>query len=282
MVGGGEGRGAERVEGMVMRTRTLAIVLGVACCTWAWGFRVELEPPGEREFILDHGQLIAAEDEERIRGLCDKLLSETAIPLVVVTINSMAEHGAPGTRIETFANILFDQWGIGYEQIGGHSWNRGILLLVSRNDRKARIELGADWAHDFDTISGRIMNGHIIPRFKKGEYSGGIVAGVEGLEKMARGIKVPSGMLTFGNGEPLEWWHYAIVLGGIGLVIFTVISLIRRGAGGWAWVFWGVLFAVIGAILFQMLRSGARGGGGFGGGSFGGGFSGGGGATGSW
>jgi len=262
--------------------RPVAILLALACGAPAWAFRIALAPPGERAFVLAHGQLITAEDEEQIRAQCDKLLSETAIPLLVVTINSMAEHGAPGTRIETFANILFDQWGIGYEKIQGQSWNRGILLLVSRNDRKARIELGADWAHDFDTICERIMNGHIIPRFKKGEYSGGIVAGVEGLEKMARGVKVPAGMLSFGNGRPVEWWHYALVLGAIGLAVFTVVSLIRRGASGWAWVFWGVVFAVIGAILWQMLRSQGRSGGGFGGGSFGGGFSGGGGATGSW
>jgi uncharacterized protein len=61
------------------------------------------------------------------------------------------------------------------------------------------------------------------------------------------------------------------------------VSLVRRGSGGWAWLFWGAAFAILGYLLYSFLRSSARGGGGgFGGGSFGGGFSGGGGAPGSW
>ena len=75
------------------------------------------------------------------------------------------------------------------------------------------------------------------------------------------------------------------VIGGLGL--FTIISLIRRGSSGWAWIFWAAVLGVIGAILYQMANSQSRGGGmggggGFSGGSFGGGFSGGGGASGSW
>jgi len=65
--------------------------------------------------------------------------------IIVVTINSMAQHGGEGMRIETFATLLFDQWQIGHAKLGGQDWNTGILLLVSRDDRKARIELGAGW-----------------------------------------------------------------------------------------------------------------------------------------
>jgi uncharacterized protein len=70
----------------------------------------------------------------------------------------------------------------------------------------------------------------------------------------------------------------------IGLMIFTVVSLIRRGASGWAWLMWGAVFSIIGYLLYSFLRSSmsSGGGGGFSGGSFGGGYSGGGGATGSW
>ena len=114
----------------------------------------------------------------------------------------------------------------------------------------------------------------IVPRFKEGDFSGGIVAGVESLDKMARGLELPK--------RKRPWWHYGLIVGFIGLLIFTVVSLIRRGSGGWAWLFWGVVFAVLGYLLYALLTRGSRGGGGFGGGSFGGGFSGGGGATGSW
>lgn len=238
-------------------------------------FEIDLEPPGEREFVRDLAEMIDAEDESRIREICDNLLTDKATPIIVVTIESMADHGGEGMRIETFSTLLFNQWQIGHARLGEHDWNTGILLLVSENDRKARIELGAGWGRREDALSQRIMDEQIIARFKQGQFSEGIVAGVEGLDKMARKLELPT--------KPRPWWHYALVVGFIGLAIFTGVSLFRRGSSGWAWLFWGVVFAGIGALLYHVLTSrSSGGGGGFSGGSFGGGFSGGGGATGSW
>lgn len=239
-------------------------------------WRIPLERPGDREFIVDKADLIDDADEKTIRDLCDKLLTEKMVPIIVVTIPSMAEYEGTGMRIETFAQILFDQWGIGFDPAKTEvSWNRGMLLLVSEGDRKARIELGNDWNHEKDTECTGIMEDFIIPRFKEGDYSKGIVAGVEALDKLARGLQLPA--------RPKPKWFWPVVLITIGLMIFTAVSLYRRGASGWAWLFWGVAFTVIFFIIRGILTSSARsGGGGYGGGSFGGGFSGGGGATGSW
>ena len=238
--------------------------------------RINLEPPGEREFILDKAQLLDEATEEKIRTICDKLLTEKATPIIVVTIESMAAYGGGGLRIETFAMLLFNQWGIGVPEVNKQVWNTGILLLVSVGDRKARIELGAGWKRDHDQTAQRIMDDLIIPRFKEGDYSAGILAGVEGLDNMARGLALPV--------PPRPWWHYALIVGAVALAIFTVISLIRRGSSGWAWLFWAAVFSLIGYLLYQMLTNQGSGssGGGYSGGSFGGGFSGGGGASGSW
>ncbi|WP_158262450.1 MULTISPECIES: TPM domain-containing protein [Pirellulaceae] len=236
---------------------------------------IDLEPPGPREFIRDQANLISPEDKEKIREICDKLLTDTATPIIVITIESMSKYGGEGMRIETFATLLFDQWGIGQATLNNQEWNTGILLLVSRDDHKARIELGGGWGRREDALCRQIMDEQIIPRFKQGEFSTGILAGVESLDKMARKLELPA--------APVPWWQYAIWIGFFGLAIFTAVSLYRRGSSGWAWLFWGVVFTVIGAILYQMATSrGSGGGGGFSGGSFGGGSSGGGGATGSW
>ena len=251
-----------------------ALVFASAGNGQAHAIELSLERPGEREFVRDLANMLDSADEERIREICDKLLTEKATPIIVVTIESMSEHGGSGMRIETFATLLFDQWQIGHEKLAGELWNTGILLLVSQGDRKARIELGAGWGREKDVLTSRIMDEQIISRFKQGDFSGGIVAGVEALEMMARGLKLPT--------RPRPWWHYALVVGTIGLAIFTAFSLYRRGASGWAWLFWGAAFALIGYMLYTMLTSRGGSGGGFSGGSFGGGFSGGGGATGSW
>jgi uncharacterized protein len=187
----------------------------------------------------------------------------------------MAEHGGAGMRIETFAKLLFDQWQIGPENINRQNWNRGILLLVSKGDRRARIELGAGWKHDEDAQCRKIMEEQIVPRFKQGDFSAGITAGAEALEKMARGLALPK--------APTPWWYWPAVIGAVALGIFSVVSLVRNGSSGWAWLFWGAVLGLVGTVLYMLLTQRSRGGSGYSGGSFGGGgFSGGGGATGSW
>ncbi|HVA51661.1 MAG TPA: TPM domain-containing protein [Pirellulales bacterium] len=237
--------------------------------------RMKLKRPGEREFIVDLADLISSPDEQHIREIATKLLDDKATPVIVVTIESMAKYGGDGMRIETFAHLLFDQWTIGHAKLDGQLWNTGILLLVSADDRKARIELGAGWKHEQDALAQQIMEEQIIPRFRQGDFSGGILAGIEALDKMARGLELPK--------PPTPWWQPVLVVAAIALMIFTVVSLIRRGAGGWAWLLWGAIFSIVGYLLYSFLRSSMNSGGGdFSGGSFGGGYSGGGGATGSW
>lgn len=233
---------------------------------------IDLKPPGEKEFIRDLAGLINEPDQVKIREICTALLRDKATPIIVVTIESMAKYGGADLRIETFARLLFDQWGIGQVKLGDQPWNTGILLLVSKEDRKARIELGAGWAHDKDVLCQQIMNEQIVPYFKQGDYSAGILAGVVSLDRMARGLKLPT--------RPVPWWTYALIGGFLALVVGTFINLARRGASGWAWVLWSVIFGILGYLLVQLLSN--RSNSGFSGGSFGGGFSGGGGATGSW
>lgn len=237
----------------------------------ASALELTVDRPGDREFVRDLANMIDPADEDRIQQICDKLLTDKATPIIVVTIESMAKHGGNDLRIETFATLLFDQWQVGLKKLGNQEWNTGILLLVSRDDRKARIELGAGWGRTEDALCQQIMDGHIIPQFKQGQFSAGITVGVEALDKMGRKLELPT--------VPRPWTHYAMIFGFIGLAIFTVVSLSRRGASGWAWIFWGVVFSVVGTILYSMLTNS---GGGYSGGSFGGGSSGGGGASGSW
>lgn len=239
--------------------------------------QISIDRPGDHEFVRDLAKMIRPDDTKKIQEIAGKLLKEKATPIIVVTIDSMANHGGAGMRIETFARLLFDQWGIGHEKLNGENWNTGILLLVSKSDRKARIELGAGWKRDHDSQASKIMAELIIPKFKTGDYSGGIVAGVEGLDQMARGLELPQAPTP-----PTPWWVYAAIVGFFGLMVFTGVSLYRRGASGWAWLFWGIVFSILGFLLYTMMNSRSRSSGGFSGGSFGGGFSGGGGATGSW
>jgi uncharacterized protein len=239
---------------------------------------IKIQRPAEREFVLDQAKLLTVEDKKHIQDLCDKLLTDKATPIIVVTIDSMAQHGGAGMTIESFATLLFNQWQLGVKEVNKQSWNTGILLLVSKNDRKARIELGAYWRRDQDELAKKIMNEQIIPQFKAGNFSAGILAGVESLDKMARDLPQPKAV-----APPAPWWQLPLMIGVGVLAIASAISLFRRGSSGWAWLLWGAVFGAIGYMLYQMATNrGGSGSSGYSGGSFGGGFSGGGGATGSW
>lgn len=130
------------------------------------GQGITLDPAGDYEFVLDRAELLSPDDVLEIRSLCDQLLTDHATPILVVTMDSMAAHYPRNSSIETVATRLFNQWQIGQAKINdsqASEQDTGILLLVSRDDRRARIELGGSWAHEKDRECERIINDRIVP-----------------------------------------------------------------------------------------------------------------------
>jgi uncharacterized protein len=220
------------------------------------------DKPPETDFFVDKAALISAEDRAEINTIASELLSEENIPIFIVTIDSLATYEASDQTIETYATALFNEWGIGSAER-----NFGILLLVSRGDRRARIELGTDWGYSHDRASRDIMNNLIVNQFKRDAYSLGILDGVRGLDAMARGLALPK--------PTTPWWVVPALIVGAILLIVLIVNLFRSGRSGWAWA----LIIGLGVLLFFIFRATSSSGssGGFGGGS-----SGGGGASGSW
>ncbi len=221
------------------------------------------EKPSREHYFVDKAQLLTPEASEEIDKVSAALLQEEQIPIITVTLPSLISMRAGNLSIEQYATALFDHWGIGSKQR-----NYGILLLVSAGDRRARIELGAGWGHTHDSDAQYIMNDLMVPAFRNGDYPGGIQAGVEALDKMARGLALPK--------PKTPWWIPVLMVVFLVTIIGVIVSLFKSGRRGWGWA----LIAGLGVLLIFMLKSSANSGGS--GGSFGGGFSGGGGASGSW
>ncbi len=223
-------------------------------------------------YVTDLADLLEARNEERIEQWLWKIEAETGVEIIVVTLASIKDY--PGTlndSIESFATALFNRYGI-----GNLPENNGILLLVAREDRKARIELGSGYGHDKDPDAMIIMRDVIIPEFKKADYAAGITNGVKAL------------VLEFADIRIGPNWPLIIAI--IAVLIFFIIgfSLLFNGKKGWGWVFVGLGFIVLLFVIFMVInmirsspgKSGSWSSGGLGG--FGGGSSGGGGASGSW
>jgi len=251
-------------EPQLNRARAVLAILAALLCAGPASAITFPEKPPESDWFVDSAELIEATDRETVNELAKQLFGEHRIPIYVVTIRSLAEMGASSRSVEGYARELFDHWGI-----GSPDRNVGMLLLVSLGDREARIELGADWGGRHDAAAVSVMQDLIVPAFKRGDYSTGIVDGVRGMDAMGRGLGLPR--------PTAPWWFLPLVIaGGIGFVLL-IVNLFRTGRSGWAWA----LIAALAALLFFLARNSARGSGGSGGG-FGGGFGGGGGASGSW
>ena len=158
------------------------------------------------------------------------------MPLYVVTIPSLGIHGAAATAIKPYASKLFNDWGIGWQDR-----NYGILLLISKGDRKAHIELGADWEQSYDARAKYVMDNIIAPGLKRGDYAQGIINGVSGLDAMARGLELPK--------PEVPWWVMPAVSSGTFLILLIIFNLFQSGRGGWAWVLLSALVSVIFSIL---------------------------------
>lgn len=198
--------------------------------------------PGPREFILDEAKLLKPEDAAEIRTLCDEALSRKRAPIIVVTIPSLASYGAATWPLERYAMNLMSEWGVGWED-----WNYGMLLLVSPGDRKARFELGGNWARRKDDETRRLMSQKVIPQFKSGDYSKGILEGVRGLHSIAldavparTGTTAP--VTPSNSPQPFPAPNVnpssgCLPVGGIGMIVMliagvVIVSMISRAFRG--------------------------------------------------
>ena len=212
--------------------------------------------PGKGNFVVDTAHVINEQDLKKINAISNKLWSEKQIPIVVVTIDSLVSMNSYDS-IENYTNALFNHW-----QLGKKNINFGVLLLLSINDRKSRIEFGAAWDHRYDNEAMDITQDYLVPNFRRGDYSKGMMAGVQALNNLTRGLALPE--------IKNPWWFFPLMIAVVIGIIATIVSLFRSGRSGWGWAF--IVF--IGIALWWMMRNaGSISGGGSGGG---------GGATGSW
>jgi uncharacterized protein len=120
--------------------------------------------------VVDQANIIAADTRNALTGKLAELEAKSGIQLVVATVGSLE-----GQEIEPYANQLFRSW-----KLGEKTKNNGVLLLVAPNQRKVRIEVGYGLEGTLtDALSKVIITNAITPRFKAGDFGGGIARGVD-------------------------------------------------------------------------------------------------------
>jgi uncharacterized protein len=129
-------------------------------------------PEDQDLYVNDYAELLNDQQESDLRSQLRELRTEEDIEFTVLTVNAMNDYGHNGA-IESFATGLFNAWGI-----GDIDRNDGLLLLVSKNDRELRIEVGSGYGNTLNTPMKRIIDDVIVPAFRRDAYADGIAAGV--------------------------------------------------------------------------------------------------------
>jgi uncharacterized protein len=129
-------------------------------------------PARSDRYVNDYAGLLSSAEADDLRETLSELNLAKDVEFTVVTITRMSEYSHSGT-IEPFATGLFNRW-----HIGDARRNDGLMLLVSRYDRKLRIEVGSGYGSSQNAAAKEIIDDVIVPYFKRDDYAGGIKRGV--------------------------------------------------------------------------------------------------------
>jgi uncharacterized protein len=218
-----------------------------------------LDVPKAAGYVNDRAGLLAPETELKLERFLEDFEKSDSTQIMVLAVASLE-----GETAEGYALRVAESWGIGQK-----GKDNGALLFIAGDERKIRIEVGYGLEGRLtDLLAGRIIDLEVAPRFKAGDFDGGVIAGVVSMAEAVRG--------EYKGTDRASRKKQRNPLGALALLLFLGPGLMILGGG--SRISHG-----------HHRRSGLWIGGPFGGGSFGGGgFSGGGGgfggggASGGW
>ena len=266
-----------RAKPAVQRAIFLAGLLGLLLVS-AVGARAQSLPDLTGR-VVDRAGILTDQTEAEITTILADHEAKSSDQLVVATISS-----TDGQTIERYANDLFRQW-----QLGQAEENNGVLLLVAVNDRKMRIEVGYGLEGTLtDVLAKLIIDNTIVPKFRSGDFEGGIRDGVRDILAVLSGdeaelrARAERHNSRSNDGPDIFAIGFFALFGTVfgGMILMAILAPIfgtKIGPGRYKWLGMHVTYGGSSGSGGSSGRSSSSGG--F---SGGGGSSGGGGASGGW
>lgn len=251
---------------------TLLAALALPAAAQDYNFPERPEGP-----VLDSADMLSPATEAALDRQLRDYNRDTGRAIIVATVPSL-----DGASIERYATALFAEWGI-----GGAERDMGLLLLIARDDREMRIEIGYGLHPYFGGImAGRVINDTITPRFRNGDFDGGVTAGVDAIvshlaNSPEDAIAIEEAAQAAAEKQRSEGGFPIGAIIWLGFLLFFFVLPMLSGRKGRRRYRSGVGGVVGDIILWEAGKAIARGitdsddwgggGGGFGGGGFGGG-----------
>ncbi len=198
--------------------------------------------PQPEGFVSDFAGIIDPADRAALESRLETLFIQTGAEMAVVTVVSL-----DGDTIEGYAVRLFEDWGIGQAEA-----DNGVLFITALSDQMVRIEVGYGLEPIItDGRAGRILDNDVLPHFREGDYSVGIMAGAAAIEELIRTGAPPSlieeNPLT-GLLQDLETVFIAL-----GIATIYMLSWMARTKSIWLGGIWG---AIVGVVLGLAIGNG--------------------------
>lgn len=150
----------------------LSVVIAVSAfaATWSVDDVPNVHVADRTRFLTNPDGIISAEVQTRIDSMLSQVRQATSAEVVAVVIDDIDSD----TDIDTFATELFEKWGLGKSDV-----DNGVLVLVAKDARKAVIRPGYGVEGVLPDITcGHILRDVMFPRFKDGDFDGGVEAAV--------------------------------------------------------------------------------------------------------
>jgi len=165
-----------------------ASILALLLC-WAGAALALVAVPPLSERVVDQTGTLSASDVATLTQTLKDLESRKGSQIAVLIVPT-----TDGEAIEQYALRVAEAWKIGRKKI-----DDGALLVIAKNDRRLRIEVGYGLEGALtDATTKRIIDEDITPKFKAGDFGGGVVAGVDKMVRIVNGEKLP-------EPEPPHW-----------------------------------------------------------------------------
>lgn len=246
----------------VIRVLYAILLLCVVALPAARAQTVEVIPPSG-QWVTDRGDMLSASEEQALTQKLRSYADTTSTQMIIVTLPDLG-----GADISMYATELGQQW-----QVGQQDKDNGLVILVSRDDRKVFIATGFGLEGAIpDAIAGRIIRNIITPNFRQGRIFQGLSDAVDALMLAAAGEYTADEAESYERSDDDGTGTATLFV--IMIIIYFVITSIRKGGGKGG----GRRYRSRGGP--PVIIWGGGGGFGGGGGSFGGGFGGGGGGFG--
>ena len=212
---------------VILATILLFVVMGS-------GLSAALEVPALKARVNDYAGLLAPATKNQLEQALLEFEQSQSTQIVVLTVTSLE-----GESLEDYSMQVAEAWKVGQKDL-----DNGAILLISKNDRKIRIEVGYGLEGSLtDMLSGRIIREVIVPSFRAGKFDQGVAGGVAAMMAAVKGEykAQPAKRQPRGRDSSVSFVPFIVFI-----FLITQLGRVRRSLGVLAG---GLLLPIFGSMI---------------------------------